>query len=99
ALMATFERGLPDLSLFLIFACYFVLAKFAVAAVPGGGVLVMLPILERYLDFSPEMLSLITTLYILFDPIITSANILGNGAFAQGFSRIYKYMNQKRLSV
>ncbi len=29
------------------------------------------------------MLSLITALYILFDPFITSANVLGNGAFAR----------------
>ena len=43
----------------------------------------MLPILEQYLGFNAEMLSLITALYILFDPIITSVNILGNGAFAK----------------
>jgi Na+/H+-dicarboxylate symporter len=29
------------------------------------------------------MLSLITALYILFDPVITCANVLGNGAFAR----------------
>jgi Na+/H+-dicarboxylate symporter len=69
---------------------YFVLAKFAVAAVPAGGILVMLPILEKYLHFSPDMLSLITALYIMFDPIITSINVLGNGAFATIFKRIVK---------
>lgn len=65
---------------------YFVLAKFSVAAVPGGGILVMLPILEAYLGLNGEMLSLITALYLLFDPVITCANILGNGAFAQGLA-------------
>ena len=74
---------------YLIFACYFVMAKFSVAAVPGGGILVMLPILERYLGFDATMLSLITALYILFDPIITCANVLGNGGFAMGLS-LYK---------
>ena len=43
----------------------------------------MLPILEQYLEFNSDMLSLITALYILFDPIITSANVLGNGTFAK----------------
>jgi Na+/H+-dicarboxylate symporter len=77
--------GLPEPSLFnyMIFAFYFVLAKFSVAAVPGGGIIVMLPILEVYMGFNAEMMSLITALYILFDPIITCANVLGNGAFAK----------------
>jgi len=43
----------------------------------------MLPILESYLGFNADMLSLITALYILFDPAITCANVLGNGAFAK----------------
>jgi len=67
---------------YCIFAGYFVFAKFSVAGIPGGGVLVMLPILGKYLGFNDEMMSLITALYILFDPVITSANVLGNGAFA-----------------
>jgi Na+/H+-dicarboxylate symporter len=54
-----------------------------VAAIPGGGIVVMLPILESCLGFNSEMLSLITALYILFDPVITSANVLGNGMFAK----------------
>lgn len=52
----------PSLVNYLIFALYFVLAKFSVAAVPGGGILVMLPILESHLGFNAEMMSLITAL-------------------------------------
>ncbi len=85
----------PSLLSYLIFACYFVLAKFSVAAVPGGGIIMMLPILEHYLGFNAEMLSLITALYILFDPIITCANVLGNGAFAQMFDRLVGKFNLK----
>lgn len=88
AVMKSFGVIEPCLSSYLIFACYFVLAKFSVAAVPGGGILVMLPILERYLGFDATMLSLITALYILFDPVITCANVLGNGGFAMGLSRL-----------
>jgi Na+/H+-dicarboxylate symporter len=82
AILKSFGLPEPSLSSYLIFASYFVLAKFSVAAVPGGGILVMLPILEAYLGFNTEMLTLITALYLLFDPVITAANILGNGAFA-----------------
>ncbi len=83
AILKTFGIAEPSLINYLIFTCYFVLAKFSVAAVPGGGILVMLPILESYLGFNAPMMSLITALYILFDPVITCANVLGNGAFAK----------------
>ncbi len=89
AIMVSFGHPLPTLQEYLIFTVFFVLAKFAVAAVPGGGILVMIPILEKYLGFTAEMLSLITALYILFDPIVTSANVFGNGAFAQFFEKVY----------
>lgn len=82
AILKCFDLPAPDFSAYMSFAAYFVLAKFSVAAVPGGGILVMLPILENSLHFDPAMLSLITALYILFDPVITSANVMGNGGFA-----------------
>ncbi len=82
AIMKNFGIAEPTFLTYLVFAFYFVLAKFSVAAIPGGGILVMLPILETHLGFNAEMASLITALYILFDPIITCANVLGNGAFA-----------------
>lgn len=88
AVMKSFGMAEPAFASYLIFASYFVLAKFSVAAVPGGGILVMLPILETYLGFSGEMLSLITALYILFDPVITSANVVGNGGFAMVMDRL-----------
>jgi Na+/H+-dicarboxylate symporter len=86
--------GVPDplFSSYLVFALYFVLAKFSVAAVPGGGILVMLPILESQLGFTAEMASLITALYILFDPVITCANVCGNGGFALVLDRLQKLL-------
>jgi Na+/H+-dicarboxylate symporter len=82
AILKSFNVAEPLFMDYCIFAFYFVLAKFSVAAVPGGGIIVMLPILENYLGFNAPMLSLITALYILFDPVITCANVLGNGGFA-----------------
>jgi len=90
AVLKSFGIAEPSFASYLIFASYFVLAKFSVAAVPGGGILVMLPILEAYLGFDPAMLSLITALYILFDPVITCANVLGNGGFAMAIDRVFK---------
>ncbi len=88
AILKSFDIPEPQLFEYLIFACYFVLAKFSVAAVPGGGIIVMLPILEAYMGFNSQMLSMITALYILFDPVITCANVLGNGGFAMMIDKI-----------
>ncbi len=88
----------PSFMSYLVFASYFVLAKFSVAAVPGGGILVMLPILENYLGFNSTMLSLITALYILFDPVITCANVLGNGAFSMGLSNLLQPNRKKKVA-
>ncbi len=90
AVMKSFGISDPSFLTYLIFAAYFVLAKFSVAAVPGGGILVMLPILESTLGFDGEMLSLMTALYILFDPVITCANVFGNGGFAMIIGRFIK---------
>jgi Na+/H+-dicarboxylate symporter len=73
---------LPTFENYLLFTFYFCIAKFSAAGIPGGTVIVMLPILQKYLGLSPEMASLITTIYIIQDPVFTSANVMGNGAFA-----------------
>jgi len=87
AVLKSFGMAEPTLLNYLTFSLYFVIAKFSVAAIPGGGILVMLPILEAYLGFNTKMMSLITALYVLFDPVITCANVLGNGAFAKLIDR------------
>ena len=92
AILLSFSKPIPSYETYAIFAFYFVLAKFAVAAVPGGGILVMLPILSQNLGFSGEMLSVITAIYLLFDPVITAANVMGNGAFAIIFSRVFNFI-------
>jgi Na+/H+-dicarboxylate symporter len=93
-LLSSSHQIVPDYLHYLPFALYFILAKFAVAAVPGGGIIVMIPILDKYLGLSGEMLSLITAIYILFDPVITAFNVAGNGAFAILFAKL-----SKRLSL
>jgi Na+/H+-dicarboxylate symporter len=91
--MVSFGFEVPSISSYLLFAFYFVLAKFAVAAVPGGGILIMLPILQTYLGFNADMLGLITAIYVLFDSFITACNVAGNGAMAVIFDRAVRYID------
>lgn len=96
AVMKNYGVAYPELWAYLTFAFYFVMAKFSVAAIPGGGIIVMLPILESCLGFNAEMMSLITALYILFDPVITCANVFGNGGFSMVFSKAFGRMGVTR---
>lgn len=99
AILKSFSVEEPSFYAYFIFSLYFVMAKFSVAGIPGGGIIVMLPILEKYLGFSSEMLSLITALYILFDPVITAANVFGNGAFALLIDSIKSSSNIKENRI
>jgi Na+/H+-dicarboxylate symporter len=98
AILKNYGIAEPSIISYMIFAGYFVLAKFSVAAIPGGGIIVMLPILEAYLGFNASMMSLITALYILFDPVITCANVLGNGGFSLMIRRLIKNNNEETVA-
>lgn len=99
AILTTFGLSFPDFQTFFIFAGYFVIAKFAVAGIPGGGIVVMIPILEKYLGFSPEMAGLITAIYILLDPLNTAANVLGNGAFSVLITKFIKKITKNNSAA
>jgi Na+/H+-dicarboxylate symporter len=71
----------PPFAEYLIFSAYFIMAKFAIATVPGGGIFVMLPVLEKVFHFSPEMGGIITTFYLLLDPMLAATNVTGNNLF------------------
>jgi len=88
--LAAFDMPLPGLEQFALFGIFYAMAKFAVAGIPGGVIIVVSPLLETYLGFTPDMVGLITALYILFDPFGTATNVTCNGAFAIIFSKIYK---------
>lgn len=90
ALLKHFGMPEPTLTSYFIFTIFFVIAKFSVAAVPAGGIIVMTPILEKYLGFTPDMSSLIIAIYVIFDPIITGFNVLGNGALSKLIDTLYE---------
>ena len=81
------------------FLSYVVLLKFAEAAVAGTGLLLMLPVIEQYLHFSPSMVSIAATLYILVDPLITVFNILGNGAFSMLFVKVGGILSKQTRNI
>ncbi|WP_133129635.1 cation:dicarboxylate symporter family transporter [Legionella yabuuchiae] len=95
ATISTFGMPTPTLSAFIIFALYTALAKYAVAAVPGGVVIVVAPILEAHLGFSSEMVGLVTAVYMICDPFGTTANVTSNGAFPILFSKLYNLLISK----
>ncbi|TGW15392.1 cation:dicarboxylase symporter family transporter [bacterium NHP-B] len=70
---------MPTLAQGLVFVGCYTLARFFNACVPGGGILVMTPFVEKYLGLGPAWVGLLTTLYVLQDPLITFINTLGNG--------------------
>lgn len=89
ATIKTFGSELPNFTNFMVFAIYWTLAKYAVAGVPGGAIVVAAPLLEFYLGFTPVMVGMITTAYLLFDTFGTAGNVTANGAFAIIFDKIY----------
>jgi len=81
--------SLPSFSDFLPYILWFCVAKLACVGIAGASLLVILPVLKEHLGFSSEMVSLITTLYVLHDPFGTFHNVMGNGAFAIGVERVF----------
>lgn len=90
ALLLMAGQPYPGLFTYLIFTIFYCLTKFSAAGVPGGGVLVILPVAQAYLGLSPEMTALLFTIYVLQDPLMTAANVMGNGAFALITAKIFR---------
>lgn len=89
ALMISYGYPLPTMSQYLVFSLYYVVARFSAAAIPGGGAIVIWPLLISQFNFTADMLALVHTFNLVFDSMITSMNIMGNGAFAILFNKIY----------
>lgn len=88
--MYLFSGHLPNFEQYLSFVMYFCTAMFAVSGIPGGGILVMIPVLISAFNFSPAMVGIITTLYFLMDSFGTAANVMGDGALVIGVHRIVR---------
>lgn len=97
ATIVNFGLPLPSVSTFVVFALYTALAKFAVAAVPGGVIIVVAPILEAHLGFSSDMIGLITAVYLICDPFGTVGNVTANGVFPIMFSKLHTKLSGLRV--
>lgn len=88
-LLKTYGMPIPGLAEWLIFVGVFATARFATAGIMGGAIFIMLPIYEKYLGFTPEMSAILLALNVVFDPIITAANVYANGALCIVFERFW----------
>lgn len=82
----------PELMTWIVFSSVFVLARFATAAVLGGAIFIMLPIYENYLNFNSEMIAIILALNVVLDPLITSCNVMANGALCRVFEKVWTFV-------
>tara|TARA_Y100001947_G_scaffold159198_1_gene175335 strand:+ start:1633 stop:2838 length:1206 start_codon:yes stop_codon:yes gene_type:complete len=96
ATLITFGLPMPSPLAFAVFAFYTALAKYAVAAVPGGVIIVVAPILEAHLGFNSDMVGLITAVYLICDPFGTAANVTANGAFPIAFTKLQQRLAENK---
>jgi Na+/H+-dicarboxylate symporter len=94
AIMVSFGYDLPSLQDYFVFSIYGVVAKFAAAGIPGGSAIIFAPLFESVFGFSGPMVNAITAIYILFDPIASSANVFGHGMFAILFEKVSTWLNK-----
>lgn len=83
--------GIPPLSLetLLMFSGIYALTKFGNAGVPGGSVIVLMPLFQQYLGYDAQMSGLMTMFYVLMDPSGTATNVMGNGAYTILLNKTY----------
>jgi Na+/H+-dicarboxylate symporter len=89
AIMMSFGYAQPTLAEYFTFSIFYSIARFSGAGIPGGGALILMPLLESQFNFTSDMLKLIPTLNLIYDPMITAMNVMANGAFAIVFAKIY----------
>jgi Na+/H+-dicarboxylate symporter len=94
ALLLLTSHGLPSLSTYACFAIFTCIAQFSCVSVPGGGIIVMGGILQKYLGLDVDSVVLLTSIYFLLEPFLTSMNVAYNGAFTIILNRI---LNSKRV--
>jgi Na+/H+-dicarboxylate symporter len=82
--------------LFIKFVLYFCLTMLAAAGIPGGGIIVIIPILESILGFNAAMISVMTTLYLLQDAFGTACNVMGDGALTIILHKFLKFIGLLR---
>jgi Na+/H+-dicarboxylate symporter len=86
----------PSFATWASFSIVFVLARFTTVAVLGGAIFIMIPIYKHYLNFNDDMVAIIIAFNVILDPIITSSNVLANGALAKVFENVWMAISGKK---
>lgn len=89
ALLSMTGTPMPTIYAFLPYVAAYVLTKFSGSGVPGGGMIILLPVVEKHLGLTPDLSSIVATLYILQDSLMTASNVAGNGALALVANKIF----------
>jgi len=90
ATMMIFWGIIPSFAQYFIFVLYLCYTMIAISGVPGSGILLMVPLLISQFGFSPEMISVVTALYLLIESFGTAANVFGDGALIIVVNKIIK---------
>lgn len=75
-----FQGITPTLPVFFSFVIYYSITMLGASGIPGGAVIVMIPILKSILGFTDDMISIMMTLHLLQDGFGTGGNVMGDGA-------------------
>ncbi len=84
----------PDFMTWATFSGVYILYRFATAAVLGGAIFIMIPIYESYLAFNAEMIAMIVAFNVILDPIVTSSNVIANGALCRVFEKVWIFVTE-----
>ena len=92
--------GIPisSISDFIQFMFFLSCANLASVGIPGGNLLVMVSLLGKYLNFSIPMVEIFIVMYLLQDCLITTVNVLGNGAIAILLNKSFKQKSLLEMS-
>lgn len=88
-----FQGTTPILSTFLTFVLYYSTTMLAASGIPGGGIMVTIPILKSILGCSDAMISIMITLHLLQDGFGTGGNVMGDGALMIIINKILKRLD------
>lgn len=90
ATMMLFWGVIPDFTQYFIFVLYLCYTMIAISGVPGSGIFLLAPLLILQFGFSPEMISVVTALYLLIESFGAAANAFGDGALIIIVNKIIK---------
>jgi Na+/H+-dicarboxylate symporter len=93
--LRVFHHPLPTPADFVLFGLFFVLNKFAGGGVPSGTIMVVVPVMEKYLGFDETMTAFIIAFYGIIDPIATAGNVAANNFFVLFFQKMRHFVKHR----